>query len=714
MLDKKTNKKLSQVVLPNSVKGNAFRRQPIVPNSNIAQNQPVPLYYIWTACEYDNPFVPINEIQTPDYAGIPYMQTGWGPPINEDGGFNIGLGGGTMWAPGVEYVLCASEYIGSPQGDPNVVGWAAASQTLWESLGEPESGESVGWLATTTNLSYMTSLYQDANNGASPTGGVGMPGAVPLASCIKFVGKSEYPSAEGLDLNPPSTAVDIDPETYIDAGFGPYAEYSEANGNPIYPGTCFAPNVNTCENCSTSANGFVEGFNGSVFNSNYFYWFGCMHPEALNYNPEAICPLPLYYCNLPSENGNEGEEETEMNYYFHWKVCGTSNITGIEWAGSAGYMVGATTYNELQFYQLMGSPNVGEVVQYILGGNNNMSTCLEFIGQDFNPNVPTTLPLSPSVTLVNTFADCTTCQTPAPPCDCPLTITYNDGTPNAQTVSTNYTGAYDANIQYNAGDTFTLDWNSDGLSILTSHPDSTFVALITSQGLSNPITQFEFPSWDSGVWVLDGNIVSTHPPCMTETGPSCYIYLGATYSQTMANAFNTATPANNTWFVYDLLPLSQGPSVTNGGSPYWAGAYSPVFGWTLNSNTLVWQQQGLLPLNRNFVCCSSLIPDCTDPMALNYNPNALVGCDDTNGDGLPDCCIYYQPPTIVDEKKCLPALTKEEFLMNVCQKPETRSDVFIERGKVSVFERCQRLSVNPTIGELELHGYGYYKFENQS
>ena len=59
-------------------------------------------------------------------------------------------------------------------------------------------------------------------------------------------------------------------------------------------------------------------------------------------------------------------------------------------------------------------------------------------------------------------------------------------------------------------------------------------------------------------------------------------------------------------------------------------------------------------------------------------------------------------------------LTKEEFLMNVCQKPETRSDVFIERGKVSVFEKCQRLAVNPTIGELELHGYGYYKFKNQS
>ena len=51
--------------------------------------------------------------------------------------------------------------------------------------------------------------------------------------------------------------------------------------------------------------------------------------------------------------------------------------------------------------------------------------------------------------------------------------------------------------------------------------------------------------------------------------------------------------------------------------------------------------------------------------------------------------------------------------MNVSQKPETRSDVFIERGKVSVFERPQRLSQITTIGELEIHGYGYYNIITQ-
>ena len=86
---------------------------------------------------------------------------------------------------------------------------------------------------------------------------------------------------------------------------------------------------------------------------------------------------------------------------------------------------------------------------------------------------------------------------------------------------------------------------------------------------------------------------------------------------------------------------------------------------------------------------------CTDPLAVNYNPLATI--DDGS-------CIY----PVEKIKGCLPRLTKEEFLMNVCQKPETRSDVFIERGKVSVFEKPQRLAQISTIGELSIHGYGYY------
>ena len=95
---------------------------------------------------------------------------------------------------------------------------------------------------------------------------------------------------------------------------------------------------------------------------------------------------------------------------------------------------------------------------------------------------------------------------------------------------------------------------------------------------------------------------------------------------------------------------------------------------------------------------------CLDSTAMNFNVccNPFPGCLPTLHNI--ECCVY--PPE--GRGGCLPRLTKQEFMMNVVQKPETQSDIFIERGKVSVFERPQRLAQTSTIGELELHGYGYY------
>ena len=62
---------------------------------------------------------------------------------------------------------------------------------------------------------------------------------------------------------------------------------------------------------------------------------------------------------------------------------------------------------------------------------------------------------------------------------------------------------------------------------------------------------------------------------------------------------------------------------------------------------------------------------------------------------------------------CILPLTKEEVLMNVVERPETRSNIFIERGKISVFENTQRLGQVTNLGELTLHGYSFYKIDKQ-
>jgi hypothetical protein len=53
-------------------------------------------------------------------------------------------------------------------------------------------------------------------------------------------------------------------------------------------------------------------------------------------------------------------------------------------------------------------------------------------------------------------------------------------------------------------------------------------------------------------------------------------------------------------------------------------------------------------------------------------------------------------------------LTKDEVLLNVIDEPEVQSDVFIDRGKLSAFERLQRLNEVDNIGSLETYGYGFF------
>ena len=51
--------------------------------------------------------------------------------------------------------------------------------------------------------------------------------------------------------------------------------------------------------------------------------------------------------------------------------------------------------------------------------------------------------------------------------------------------------------------------------------------------------------------------------------------------------------------------------------------------------------------------------------------------------------------------------------MNVCQPTEIQSEVFIERGKQSVFETNQRLGEVRTIGGRLIYGYGFYNIKEQ-
>ncbi len=61
----------------------------------------------------------------------------------------------------------------------------------------------------------------------------------------------------------------------------------------------------------------------------------------------------------------------------------------------------------------------------------------------------------------------------------------------------------------------------------------------------------------------------------------------------------------------------------------------------------------------------------------------------------------------------LSAITKEEYLFGIISKPEVKSDVFIDRGITTIFEKHLKLSEISNLGELMRYGKGYYRVIKQ-
>jgi len=269
-------------------------------------------------------------------------------------------------------------------------------------------------------------------------------------------------------------------------------------------------------------------------------------------------------------------------------------------------------------------------------------------------------------------------------CNCPDIIVIMPGTAYEEViyVQNSLATVFDPTNYYFKGQVFELDWSTQGANLITNQPWLSLQNL-APVSLTNPVPYIYDPTWSSGG--LEGACATG---CLRDPGPHCYVYLEqySTFAVDTTGDGITDTPACLPWnSIASLTPFTNMVTciplhyedITDG-----CQGYSPPASWTnnqfytintSNGNWEEWHGQ-MKQVERNFYCCLA----------------------QTNPPG---------PPS----GKCMPRLTKEEFLMNVSQKPETRSDVFIERGKTSPFERTQRLAQIPTIGELELHGYGYYK-----
>jgi hypothetical protein len=79
---------------------------------------------------------------------------------------------------------------------------------------------------------------------------------------------------------------------------------------------------------------------------------------------------------------------------------------------------------------------------------------------------------------------------------------------------------------------------------------------------------------------------------------------------------------------------------------------------------------------------------------------------DIDGEGT---TVTYQTQGLNETNSSLSAITKEEYLMGIINKPEIHNDVFIDRGEVSPLEPHLRLSEVDTLEHLMRYGNGYFK-----
>jgi len=93
-----------------------------------------------------------------------------------------------------------------------------------------------------------------------------------------------------------------------------------------------------------------------------------------------------------------------------------------------------------------------------------------------------------------------------------------------------------------------------------------------------------------------------------------------------------------------------------------------------------------------------------NPVFTAYTINGTDYYDYSDGTS-----IYFQQSSGLTEYNITAVpITKDEVLLKVVGQPEIQTNVFVERGKNSAYERVQRLGEVDNLGDLINYGYGFF------
>ena len=84
-------------------------------------------------------------------------------------------------------------------------------------------------------------------------------------------------------------------------------------------------------------------------------------------------------------------------------------------------------------------------------------------------------------------------------------------------------------------------------------------------------------------------------------------------------------------------------------------------------------------------------------------------------DYVDDMSIFFiRSSGFTEENITAQPIVKDEFLLKISDQGQIQTDVFVERGKNSAFERIQRLGEVDNLGDLINYGYGFFNVEKKT
>jgi hypothetical protein len=99
-----------------------------------------------------------------------------------------------------------------------------------------------------------------------------------------------------------------------------------------------------------------------------------------------------------------------------------------------------------------------------------------------------------------------------------------------------------------------------------------------------------------------------------------------------------------------------------------------------------------------------------NPVFTAYTINDVNYYDYSDG-----TTIFFEPSSGFTENNLTQTpITKDEVLLKVIDQAQIQTNIFIERGKNSAYERIQRMGEVDNLGDMINYGYGFFNVEKKN